>query len=80
MVDNASKAQSLLKNFRGHGSPYDRGSADSYYQRGPAPHWYPEGRYNGERVEEGQMTEAQIREYMLGFAENEADLNFKDWE
>jgi len=79
MVDNTSRAQSLLKNFRGHGSPYDRGSADSYYQRGPVPHFYPEGSYLGERVEEGQMTKEQIREYMLGFAENEADLNFKEW-
>jgi len=79
MVDNASRGQALDTNSRGHGSPYDRGAADSHYQRGPAPHWYPEGSYNGERVEEGQMTEAQIREYMLGFAENEADLNFKEW-
>ena len=44
-----------------------------------APHWYPEGTYNGKRVEESEMTKEQIREYMIGFAENEADLNFKDW-
>ena len=45
----------------------------------PAPHWYPEGTYNGKRVEESEMTKEQIREYMIGFAENEADLDFKDW-
>ena len=78
MVDNASRGQALDTNSRGHGSPYDRG-ADSHYQRKLAPHWYPEGTYNGKRVEESEMTKEQIREYMIGFAENEADLNFKDW-
>ena len=79
MVDNASRGQSLDTNSRGHGSPYDRGAADSHYQRGPAPHWYPEGTYNGKRVEESEMTREQIREYMIGFAENEAAQDFKDW-
>ena len=79
MVDNASRGQALDTNSRGHGSPYDRGAADSHYQRGPVPHWYPEGTYNGKRVEESEMTKEQIREYMIGFAENEAALDFKDW-
>ena len=25
---------------RGHGSPYDRGTADSWYGRTPAPHYF----------------------------------------
>ena len=33
MVDNASRGQALDTNSRGHGSPYDRGAADSHYQR-----------------------------------------------
>lgn len=68
-----------IENNRGHGSPYDRGSTDSYYWRAPAPHWYPEGTCNGVRIEESQMTKEQIREYMLGFAENEAAQDFKEW-
>ena len=38
MVDNASRGQALDTNSRGHGSPYDRGAADSHYQRGALPH------------------------------------------
>lgn len=68
-----------VANNRGQGSPYDRGSADSYYQRLPDPHWYPAGVTPRRRVEESEMTKEQIREYMLGFAENEASLNFKEW-
>ena len=29
-----------------HGGPYDRGSADSYYQRGPRPHYFKGDTYN----------------------------------
>lgn len=63
-----------------HGSPYDRGSADSYYRRGPEPHWYPEGTYKGERVTEERMTAAQIEEYYAGFDCNERMQNFKEWD
>ena len=63
-----------------HGSPYDRGSADSYYRRGPEPHWYPEGTYKGERVTEERMTAAQIAEYYAGFDCNERMQNFKEWD
>jgi hypothetical protein len=64
---------------RGHGSPYDRGSADSYYCRGIDPHWWPEGTYIGTRVEECDMSEAELEEYMKGYNGNEALNNFKDW-
>lgn len=63
-----------------HGSPYDRGSADSYYRRGPEPHWYLEGTYKGERVTEERMTAAQIAEYYAGFDCNERMQNFKEWD
>ena len=36
---------------RTHGSPFDRGSADSHYGRPQDPHWYPEGSYRGDRIE-----------------------------
>jgi hypothetical protein len=36
---------------RSHGSPFDRGAADSWYSRPQEPHWYPEGTYRGKRIE-----------------------------
>lgn len=63
----------------GHGSPYDRGSADSYYRRGMNPHYYPMGTYNGERIEEKDMTEAEIDAYNKGYADNEKDGDYKEW-
>jgi len=64
---------------REHGSPFDRGSADSYYRRGRNPHWYPQGTYNGDRIEEKDMSEAEIAEYHAGFDDNESCGDFKDW-
>ena len=47
-----------------HGSLYDRGSADAYYERPADPHWYPNGTYNNPRVVD--LTYEQIAEYNLG--------------
>jgi len=55
-----------------NGSPYDRGSADSYYQRGYNPHYYVGGTYQSERVELEDMTPQQIVEYSKGYSDNEA--------
>lgn len=54
-----------------HGGPYDRGSADSYYHRGPQPHYYVGGTATSDRVEEKDMTEAEIEAYMAGYRDNE---------
>ena len=62
-----------------HGSPFDRGSADSYYQRSENPHYWPEGSYKGERVEEKDMTPEEVEAYYAGFNFNESMLNYKDW-
>jgi hypothetical protein len=62
-----------------HGSPFDRGSADSYYHRGRDPHWYPEGTYKGERVGKEQMTAQQIQAYLAGYQYNEQFGDKKDW-
>lgn len=62
-----------------HGSPYDRGSADSYYQRAARPHYFKGATYNSLEVLEADMTEEEIREYFLGYDENEKSGNFKDW-
>jgi hypothetical protein len=52
-----------------HGSPYDRGSADAYYDRSHNPHWYPEGSYRGKRIEEADMTSEEIQAYDAGYEE-----------
>ena len=62
-----------------HGSPFDRGSADSYYGRPQAPHWYPEGTYKGQRVESQEMTMAELRAYFAGYEYNEQLGDRKDW-
>jgi len=66
-----------MTKFPKHGSPQDRGSADAYYGRRFDPHWYPNGSYNGERIEESEMTPEEIAEYTYGY-ENETDR--KNWD
>lgn len=62
-----------------HGSPFDRGSADSYYHRPRNPHYWPEGTYKGEQVTKEQMTPAQIQAYLAGYQWNEQFGDKKDW-
>ncbi len=62
-----------------HGSPYDRGSADSYYRRGRNPHWYPNGTGNAPRIEQDSMTPDEVEAYNAGYDDNEAEGHHKDW-
>lgn len=62
-----------------HGSPYDRGGADSYYRRVPDPHWYPEGTGHGIRVIKSDMTPYEIEAYFAGYNDNEAAGDFKEY-
>lgn len=62
---------------RGHGSPYDRGSADAYYGRTYNPHWYPLHADNkGLGINIMGMTPEQIEDYRLGYTE---ETDQKDW-
>jgi hypothetical protein len=54
-----------------HGSPFDRGSADSYYGRAQNPHKYPNGTGNSPRIEQEAMTIQEMREYYKGYEYNE---------
>ena len=58
---------------RVHGSPADRGSADAYYGRRPAPH-HDQVQENGsmKRIEREEMTDEQIQDYLRAY-ENEDD-------
>lgn len=63
-----------------HGGPFDRGSADSYYQRKLKPHYWPEGTRIGKEVTEAEMTLEEINEYKAGWWYNEeVSQSFKDW-
>jgi hypothetical protein len=62
-----------------HGSPYDRGGSDSYYHRPRKPH-YSLDSCHIERVEEADMTEEEIRQYHLGYDDNEASGDKKNWD
>jgi len=62
-----------------HGGPYDRGSADSYYQRGFRPHYFVGDTYNSEEISQDRMTLQECEEYVRGYRDNQAAGNFKDW-
>lgn len=64
---------------RSHGSPYDRGGADFWYHRPRRPHKYPNGTYNQPRVDEADLTPAEIAAYHQGYDEAEAQGDQKDW-
>ena len=63
-----------------HGSPWDRGAADSWYSRGFQPHFYVEGAATSPRVELKDMTAEQIVAYTAGYEYNEKFGGKKDWD
>ena len=64
---------------KSHGSPYDRGGADSYYGRPMKPHWWPAGTYKGWAVIAEDMTDVEIEEYYQGYEDNELSGDKKEW-
>ena len=79
-VDSVPTVQFKGQTYRMiHGSPFDRGSADSYYGRAQDPHWYPEGTGHGTRVEAKDMSLAEMREYFRGYEYNETYGDKKHW-
>lgn len=57
-----------------HGSPYDRGGADSYYDRIFIPHSLYDGEPNYD------LTEQEIEEYRQGYMDNEREGSKKDYD
>jgi hypothetical protein len=70
--------QSSYYNER-HGSPYDRGQADSYYGREYSPHYFESDSYNSPRIELADMSAEEIVAYTAGYRDNEARGDKKDW-
>lgn len=62
-----------------HGGPFDRGSADSYYGRGRNPHFYLGATGTSQRVEEADMSLADIDAYHAGYEYNEQMGDKKVW-
>jgi hypothetical protein len=62
-----------------HGGPFDRGSADSYYNRGFNPHYFVGDSYNSPRIDLAQMTAQEIVAYTAGYRYNEESGDHKDW-
>jgi len=62
-----------------HGGPYDRGGADSYYQRGYNPHYYTGDTRKSQEIPMELMTPAEITAYTKGYNDNEKAGEFKDW-
>lgn len=62
-----------------HGSPYDRGAADSYYDRLPRPHYYVGDTYTSTKVDASDMSAEEITAYYAGYAYNEKFGDKKDW-
>lgn len=54
-----------------HGSPWDRGEADSYYHRCNEPHYYIGDTSRSPKVEAEDMTPEEIEAYCAGYLWNE---------
>jgi hypothetical protein len=61
-----------------HGSPYDRGGADSWYNRPRQPHKGGVGGDSGERTLD--LTPDEIAAYHAGYDDNEKSGGKKQWE
>ena len=66
--------------YRRHGGPWERGSADAYYQRVFNPHYYEGDTYFTPRVPREKMTKEEIAAYAQGFQEQEESGDFKQWD
>ena len=62
-----------------HGSPYDRGQADSYYGRDYWPHYFAGDTHRSRRIDMEQMTPSELAAYTAGYRDNEANGDKKEW-
>jgi hypothetical protein len=69
-----------MKKDSHHGGPYDRGAADSYYRRGPNPHYYEGKTYMSRLVPQEEMTQEELEAYHKGYLDNEKAKDFKEYD
>lgn len=63
-----------------HGSAFDRGSADSWYDRGRNPHYFKGDTHSSECVYYKDMTAEEVEAYHAGYDYNESHGGKKEWE
>lgn len=62
-----------------HGGPYDRGSADAYYQRAFDPHYWTDGTFGGQRIKIEKDT-PEYEAYRAGYQDQVNSGEFKEWD
>jgi hypothetical protein len=82
LIDYTSKPQEFNGELydQRHGGPFDRGAADSYYNREFNPHFYVGATAFSERVELANMTAEEITAYTAGYRFNEQFGDKKLWD
>jgi hypothetical protein len=84
--DMLQEDQFCVIEFRGekydsrHGGAFDRGSADSYYNRPRDPHYFAGASYDSTEIHNTMMTDAQIQAYLAGYDYNEQYGGKKSWD
>ena len=63
-----------------HGSPFDRGGMDSWYDRPQSPHYWPDGTMHGDKIVPPKMKPSEVESYLAGYEYNEQSGGKKDWE
>lgn len=61
-----------------HGGPYDRGSADCYYNRPLLPHYFKGDTYFSEKVNVDDMTPEEIEAYTAGYDQQTERKSWRD--
>jgi hypothetical protein len=81
LIDYANRTQEFEGQLydQRHGGPFDRGAADSYYNRGYHPHYFVGDTYTSEMRNLGEMTAEEITAYTAGYNYNERFCGKKDW-
>ena len=82
LVNYTLKPQEFRGKFydQRHGGAFDRGAADSYYNRPRRPHFFTDATYASDEITERFMTQAQIAEYNAGYDFNEQFGDKKLWD
>ena len=62
-----------------HGGPFDRGGADSWYDRGMNPHYFEGATHESRMYKIHEMTVEQVAEYIAGYQHNEEFGGKKEW-
>ena len=67
----------VKEEYTRHGGAFDRGAADSYYQRPRNPHYYRGESYTSEQIT--NLTPVELCAYNAGYDYNEEFGNRKEW-